>query len=162
MKFKLFLENELNSGGGDFSKIKEWETVMEKAKLQDINVNDHQIYEYKGTYYLIKDNQYVAHVQDYNEKLKNKTLNIISASSEERGAYRVLLIALLQKIKYIVSDSILSVSATKFWEKIIKDTSVNKVVFNTDDNIEYRGNDSQILHKYFQNPDFRIGLTSKL
>lgn len=157
MKFRDFLkENELNGSSGSdfnssditgakpFSKYNGYEILQKKDKSYDTL-----------TFYLVKDGVNIAELTNYEGKIVQKTINIVSAYSSVRGAYKELLMGLLKssKIMYIFSDSTLSKPAEKFWMKIIKDSSIKKISIDNNDNI------LEFEEEHFTDPDFRVGIT---
>lgn len=84
--------------------------------------DSYSLYKYHDYLFLIKDGKYAAHLDGITDKLESKKSFYITVMySEERGAMNILF-GLMQEsgYKYIVSDTMLSDDAIKYYEKLMK------------------------------------------
>jgi len=154
---EFLIENQINMSD-DSSYSLEGEFNKNKEKMKKFKGN---IFRYKSVYYLVKDGEYVAALENYADSIEDKTINIDFAHSNVRGGYKELLLGLLSsKVKRIISDSTLTKKATKFWLKMISDSSVNKILVDNQDVEVFSGKkfDKEQMD-LFKNLDIRIGIS---
>jgi len=157
MQFRTFLENYTNTPADDVqARYTDWKEHKEEAKLFQ-KLSPYNIFKYRDLFFLIKDDKYIAHIQNYDDRIQEKTIDTVESFSTEREAYKILLLGLLKspKIKRILTDSMLSSSATKFWKKMIQDPKIKKIIVDN----QSKEIDTTEYLKYLEDPDYRIGIT---
>jgi len=154
---KFLIENQINlPDDNSYSLLDDFNKNKDKMKKFKGN-----IFRYRSIYYLVKDGKYVAALENYADSIEDKTINIDFAHSNVRGGYKELLLGLLgSKVERIISDSTLTKKATKFWLKIISDSSVNKILVNSSEKTIFSGAkfDKEQMD-LFKNLDMRIGIS---
>lgn len=129
-------------------------------KVKDLE--QYSLYKNKSVYFLV-DNDYIAHVDVTVDKINGKrSLFINSAYSAQRGAYKTLLrgILSLSNVRYIISDALVSSDALSFWKKILKDTSITKIVLRYNEEIvfEQKQFTNEQIKMILSDPDITIGM----
>jgi len=147
MTFKNLLENYIYDNNDDINLSINFKNAK-KVK--------NNLYKYQDQYFYGKNDQYIAGIEYFSHK--NNILYISVTHSIERGGL-LKLFYLIPRTKYIISDTNLSSAAFKFWEKIAKDTSKEKVFMDYNDDIVHtftKYTDTEI--KMIKSSDYRIGL----
>lgn len=156
-EFRDFLSkspNEIQLTGeqnrNEFSAEKEWNRLSKLSKLLKES-DEYSLYKYHDFLFLIKDGNYVAHLDGITDKLLGKKAFYITVMySEERGAMEILFnLMKLTGYKYIVSDVMLSNDALKFHKKL--NTKLKYFAINYKDE-KVKVPDDEL----YSNPDYRI------
>ena len=136
----------------DFSGEKEW-VRLSKNNLPKLlkSKNLYSLYKYHEYLFLVKDNNYIAYMDGITDKLDGKkSFYIAVMHSGERGSMDILFDLMKDSgYKYIVSDTMLSNDAIKYYEKLMKRHKYFGVDYR-DENV--KALDSELL----SNPDYRI------
>ena len=136
----------------DFSGEKEW-VRLSKNNLPKLlkSKNLYSLYKYHEYLFLVKDNNYIAYMDGITDKLDGKkSFYITVMHSGERGSMDILFDLMKDSgYKYIVSDTMLSNDAIKYYEKLMKRHKYFGVDYR-DENV--KALDSELL----SNPDYRI------
>ncbi len=149
-EFREFLNKSLNEiqltgeqNRGEFSAEKDWVRLNKLSKLIS-KKDEYELYKYYDFLFLIKEGNYVAHLDGTTDKLKSKKAFYITVMySEERGAMEILFNLMKSTgYKYIVSDTMLSNDALKFHKKL--NTKLKYFAINYKD------------EELYSNPDYRI------
>jgi len=123
VKFKQYLQEVQQTGdsnSSDYDRTDFYDSIKHHCKLI-LEENDLQLQNYHDDWFLVKNNQMIANVNGEIDKLEGKkALFITFIFSKERGMMKQLYKMMLnsKKIKYIVSDQMLSTDAIKFYKKI--------------------------------------------
>ncbi len=156
-EFREFLNKSLNEiqltgeqNRGEFSAEKDWVRLNKLSKLIS-KKDEYELYKYYDFLFLIKEGNYVAHLDGTTDKLKSKKAFYITVMySEERGAMEILFNLMKSTgYKYIVSDTMLSNDALKFHKKL--NTKLKYFAINYKDE-EVKVSDNEL----YSNPDYRI------
>lgn len=160
--FREIAENDINKNLADADEYdcsNVWNNIKKIPKKKG-SYNGFDIYKVKDYYFIIKEEKYVGHINVSAEE--NKTIFISTGFSNIRGAYKSLLLGLLKVTtnKRIISDVFLSTPATKFWQRIIDDTSIEKVFLDYNDEIVLQSKtiSNEEVKKYFEDGEFRVGI----
>lgn len=136
----------------DFSAEKEWIRLSKNnlAKLLKSN-NEYSLYKCHDYIFLIKGDKYIAHLDGITDKLENKKSFYITVMfSQERGAMDILFDLMRDAgYKYIISDTMLSDDAIKYYEKLMKKHKYFGINYKDE---RVKVSDEELLN----NPDYRI------
>lgn len=154
-EFREYL-NEVQRTGhqerSEFSGEKEFLRLQKNNLLKELKTKDsYSLYKYHDYLFLTKEDKYIAHLDCTTDKLESKKSFYITVMySRERGAMNVLF-DLMKDVgyKYIVSDTMLSDDAIKYYEKLMKKHKYFGVDY-LDDTV--KATDEELL----SNPDYRI------
>lgn len=154
-EFREYL-NEVQRTGhqerSEFSAEKEFLRLQKSNLLKELKSKDaYSLYKYHDYLFLCKDDKYIAHLDGTTDKLEGKKSFYITVMySGERGGMDIIFeLMRAAGYKYIVSDTMLSDDAIKYYEKLMK----RHKYFG----IDYL--DSEIKATYeelLSNPDYRI------
>ena len=156
-EFREFLNKSLNEiqltgeqNRGEFSAEKDWVRLNKLSKLIS-KKDEYELYKYYDFLFLIKEGNYVAHLDGTTDKLKSKKAFYITVMfSKERGSMKMLFNLMREAgYKYIVSDVMLSNDALKFHKKL--NTELKYFAINYKDE-EVKVSDDEL----YSNPDYRI------
>ena len=84
--------------------------------------NLYSLYKYHDYLFLVNDNNYIAYLDGITDKLDGKkSFYITVMHSSERGAMDILFELMKESgYKYIISDTMLSDDAIRYYEKLMK------------------------------------------
>ena len=148
MKFKeLDIKKEMN-----LALKKEFLRLQKSSLLKELKSKDgYSLYKYHDYLFLCKDNRYIAHLDGTTDKLEGKKSFYITVMySGQRGAMDILFFLMKDAgYKYIISDTMLSDDAIKYYEKLIKRHKYFGLDY-LDERV--KATDEELL----SNPDYRI------
>ena len=156
-EFREFLNKSLNEiqltgeqNRGEFSAEKDWLRLNKLSKLIS-KKDEYELYKYYDFLFLIKEGNYVAHLDGTTDKLKSKKAFYITVMfSKERGAMKILFNLMKDAgYKYIVSDVMLSNDALKFHKKLNNELKYFAINYKDE---EVKVSDDEL----YSNPDYRI------
>ena len=139
-----------NQERSDFSGEKEWDRLKKLSKTI-LSKDGYILYKYHDYLFLIKDDLYIAYLDGITDKLNSKkSFYITVMHSSERGAMDILFEMIkLSGFKYIVSDTMLSDDAIKYYKKLMSKHKYFGVNYK-DETVQVQ--DRELL----SNPDYRI------
>lgn len=156
-EFREFLNKSLNEiqltgeqNRVEFSAEKDWVRLNKLSKVIS-KKDEYELYKYYDFLFLIKEGNYVAHLDGTTDKLKSKKAFYITVMfSKERGSMKVLF-NLMKDVgyKYIVSDVMLSNDALKFHKKLNNELKYFAINYKDE---EVKVSDDEL----YSNPDYRI------
>lgn len=155
--FREFLNKSLNEiqltgeqNRGEFSAEKDWLRLNKLSKVIS-KKDEYELYKYYDFLFLIKEGNYVAHLDGTTDKLKSKKAFYITVMfSKERGAMKLLFNLMREAgYKYIVSDVMLSNDALKFHKKLNNELKYFAINYKDE---EFKVSDNEL----YSNPDYRI------
>lgn len=113
--------------------------------------DEYELYKYYDFLFLIKEGNYVAHLNGTTDKLKSKKAFYITVMfSKERGSMKILFNLMRDAgYKYIVSDVMLSNDALKFHKKLNNELKYFAINYKDE---EVKVSDDEL----YSNPDYRI------
>ena len=136
----------------DFSGEKEWNR-LNKSNLSKLlkSKDSYSLYKYHDFLFLTKEDKYIAYMDGIMDNLENKkSFYITVMHSSERGAMDILFDLMRESgYKYIVSDTMLSDDAIKYYEKLMKRHKYFGVDYRDK---RVKVSDEELL----SNPDYRI------
>lgn len=156
-EFREFLNKSLNEiqltgeqNRGEFSAEKDWVRLNKLSKLIS-KKDEYELYKYYDFLFLIKEGNYVAHLDGTTDKLKSKKAFYITVMfSKERGSMKMLFNLMREAgYKYIVSDVMLSNDALKFHKKLNNELKYFAINYKDE---EVKVSDDEL----YSNPDYRI------
>lgn len=156
-EFREFLNKSLNEiqltgeqNRGEFSAEKDWVRINKLSKLIS-KKDEYELYKYYDFLFLIKEGNYVAHLDGTTDKLKSKKAFYITVMfSKERGSMKMLFNLMREAgYKYIVSDVMLSNDALKFHKKLNNELKYFAINYKDE---EVKVSDDEL----YSNPDYRI------
>lgn len=156
-EFREFLNKSLNEiqltgeqNRGEFSAEKDWVRLNKLSKLIS-KKDEYELYKYYDFLFLIKEGNYVAHLDGTTDKLKSKKAFYITVMfSKERGSMKTLFNLMREAgYKYIVSDVMLSNDALKFHKKLNNELKYFAINYKDE---EVKVSDNEL----YSNPDYRI------
>lgn len=156
-EFREFLNKSLNEiqltgeqNRGEFSAEKDWVRLNKLSKLIS-KKDEYELYKYYDFLFLIKEGNYVAHLDGTTDKLKSKKAFYITVMfSKERGSMKTLFNLMREAgYKYIVSDVMLSNDALKFHKKLNNELKYFAINYKDE---EVKVSDDEL----YSNPDYRI------
>lgn len=156
-EFREFLNKSLNEiqltgeqNRGEFSAEKDWVRLNKLSKLIS-KKDEYELYKYYDFLFLIKEGNYVAHLDGTTDKLKSKKAFYITVMfSKERGTMKMLFNLMREAgYKYIVSDVMLSNDALKFHKKLNNELKYFAINYKDE---EVKVSDDEL----YSNPDYRI------
>ena len=156
-EFREFLNKSLNEiqltgeqNRGEFSAEKDWLRLNKLSKLIS-KKDEYELYKYYDFLFLIKEGNYIAHLDGTTDKLKSKKAFYITVMfSKERGAMKILFNLMKDAgYKYIVSDVMLSNDALKFHKKLNNELKYFAINYKDE---EVKVSDDEL----YSNPDYRI------
>ena len=156
-EFREFLNKSLNEiqltgeqNRGEFSAEKDWVRLNKLSKLIS-KKDEYELYKYYDFLFLIKEGNYVAHLDGTTDKLKSKKAFYITVMfSKERGSMKMLFNLIREAgYKYIVSDVMLSNDALKFHKKLNNELKYFAINYKDE---EVKVSDDEL----YSNPDYRI------
>lgn len=136
----------------EFSAENEFLRLQRSSLLKELKSRDsYSLYKYHDYLFLSKDDRYIAHLDGTTDKLEGKKSFYITVMySEQRGAMDILFFLMKDGgYKYIVSDTMLSDDAIKYYEKLMKRHKYFGIDY-LDEKI--KATDEELL----SNPDYRI------
>ena len=136
----------------DFSGEKEWIRLSKNNLPKLLKSKDlYSLYKYHDYLFLVKNNNYIAYMDGITDKLDGKkSFYITVMHSGERGSMDILFDLMRESgYKYIVSDTMLSDDAIKYYEKLMKRHKYFGVDYKDE---KVKVSDSELL----SNPDYRI------
>ena len=136
----------------DFSGEKEWNRLSKNNLPKLLKSKDlYSLYKYHDYLFLVKDNNYIAYMDGITDKLDGKkSFYITVMHSGERGSMDILFDLMKDSgYKYIVSDTMLSDDAIKYYEKLMKRHKYFGVDYRDE---KIKASDTELL----SNPDYRI------
>lgn len=136
----------------DFSAEKEWIRLSKNNLPKLLKSKElYSLYKYHDYLFLIKDDKYIAYMDGITDKLEGKkSFYITVMHSEERGSMNILFNLMQESgYKYIVSDTMLSDDAIKYYEKLMKQHKYFGVDYRDE---KVKASDEELL----SNPDYRI------
>ena len=136
----------------DFSGEKEWSRLTKNNLCKLLKSKDsYSLYKYHDYLFLAKEDKYIAYMDGITDKLENKkSFYITVMHSSERGAMDILFELMKESgYKYIVSDTMLSDDAIKYYEKLMKKHKYFGVDYKDE---KIKASDNELL----SNPDYRI------
>lgn len=157
-EFREFLNKSLNEiqltgeqNRGEFSAEKDWVRLNKLSKLIS-KKDEYELYKYYDFLFLIKEGNYVAHLDGTTDKLKSKKAFYITVMfSKERGSMKMLFNLMREAgYKYIVSDVMLSNDALKFHKKLNNELKYFAINYK-DEEVKYISDE-----ELYSNPDYRI------
>ena len=158
-EFRAYLKQQINevqrTGNqerDEFSAEKEFLRLQKSSLLKELKSKDgYSLYKYHDYLFLSKDDRYIAHLDGTTDKLEGKKSFYITVMySEQRGAMDILFFLMKDAgYKYIVSDTMLSDDAIKYYEKLIKRHKYFGLDY-LDERV--KATDEELL----SNPDYRI------
>ena len=156
-EFREFLNKSLNEiqltgeqNRVEFSAEKDWVRINKLSKLIS-KKDEYELYKYYDFLFLIKEDNYVAHLDGTTDKLKSKKAFYITVMfSKERGSMKTLFNLMREAgYKYIVSDVMLSNDALKFHKKLNNELKYFAINYKDE---EVKVSDDEL----YSNPDYRI------
>lgn len=155
IEFREYL-NEVQRTGhqerSEFSGEKEFLRLQKSNLLKELKSKDeYSLYKYSDYLFLTKEDKYVAHLDGTTDKLESKKSFYITVMySSERGGMDIIFQLMKDAgYKYIVSDTMLSNDAIKYYEKLMKKHKYFGIDY-LDSKI--KATDEELL----SNPDYRI------
>ena len=136
----------------DFSGEKEWNRLSKNNLPKLLKSKDsYSLYKYYDYLFLAKEDNYIAYMDGITNKLENKkSFYITVMHSSERGAMDILFDLMRESgYKYIISDTMLSDDAIKYYEKLMKRHKYFGVDYRDE---KIKASDTELL----SNPDYRI------
>ena len=152
---KLEYLNEIHRTGSvssrdEYSGELHFNRLKDKLKLVKSN-NEYNLLKFKDYLFLVKDNEYIAYLDGTTDYLLSKKAFYISVMhSKERGAMDILFKLMKETgYKYIISDTMLSDDAIKYYEKLMKKHKYFGIDYRDE---KVKAFDEELL----SNPDYRI------
>ena len=136
----------------EFSAEKEWVRLSKNNLPKLLKEKDlYSLYKYHDYLFLTKEDKYIAHLDGITDKLEGKKSFYITVMySVERGSMDILFDLMRESgYKYIVSDTMLSDDAIKYYEKLMKRHKYFGVDYRDE---KVKVSDDELL----SNPDYRI------
>ena len=124
-----------------FLEKKEWIRLSKNNLPKLLKSKDlYSLYKYDEYLFLVKDNNYIAYMDGITDKLDGKkSFYITVMHSGERGSMDILFDLMKDSgYKYIVSDTMLSNDAIKYYEKLMKRHKYFGVDYR-DENVKIKG-----------------------
>jgi len=147
MTFRSLIENCIYINNNNINLINEFPNAK---KIKN------NLYKSKDCFFYTRNDKYIAGIEYFS--FKNGILYISVTHSIERGGL-LKLFCIIPRLKYVISDTNLSLPAFKFWEKLAKDTTKTKIFVDYTDKIVHTFTKyTDIEQKMIKSTEYRIGL----
>jgi len=127
---------------------------LDKLGKPKKSAGGYDLYQDGDMFFLAKDGLYISYSDTSKDKINGKkAYYFTSIHSKERGGFRKLLDLMMKLpgVKYLVSDSLLTDDAMKFYKKILNDKSIKKALIHFEE-LYKEGNE-------FSEEDIKLALT---